>query len=42
MFDEFFNPPPSVVSLVPSGVARRPTHPTGSPMSASLEQDVPS
>nr|GEV45036.1 hypothetical protein [Tanacetum cinerariifolium] len=42
MFDEFFNPPPSVVSLVPAGVARRPTHPTGSPVSASLEQDVPS
>ncbi|GJS97682.1 retrovirus-related pol polyprotein from transposon TNT 1-94 [Tanacetum coccineum] len=29
MFDEFFNPPESVVSLVPTVVARRPTYPTG-------------
>ncbi|GKA71224.1 retrovirus-related pol polyprotein from transposon TNT 1-94 [Tanacetum coccineum] len=42
MFDEFFNPPPSVVSPVPVVVARRPTDPTGSPVSTSLEQDAPS
>ncbi|GJW91480.1 retrovirus-related pol polyprotein from transposon TNT 1-94 [Tanacetum coccineum] len=42
MFDEFFNPPPSVVSPVPVTVARRPTHPTGLPMSTSIEQDAPS
>ncbi|GKB07554.1 retrovirus-related pol polyprotein from transposon TNT 1-94, partial [Tanacetum coccineum] len=28
MFDEFFNPPPSVVSPVPVAAARRPTNPT--------------
>ncbi|GJX18235.1 retrovirus-related pol polyprotein from transposon TNT 1-94 [Tanacetum coccineum] len=42
MFDEFFNPPLSVVSLVPVTVARRPADPTGSPVSTSLEQDAPS
>ncbi|GJT91714.1 retrovirus-related pol polyprotein from transposon TNT 1-94 [Tanacetum coccineum] len=42
MFDEFFNPPLSVVSLVPAVVARIPVDPTGSPMSTSLEQDAPS
>ncbi|GJU53264.1 retrovirus-related pol polyprotein from transposon TNT 1-94 [Tanacetum coccineum] len=42
MFDEFFNPPPSIVSPVPVVVARRPADPTGSPVSTSLEQDAPS
>ncbi|GJZ22688.1 retrovirus-related pol polyprotein from transposon TNT 1-94 [Tanacetum coccineum] len=42
MFDEFFNPPPSFVSLVPAAVARRPANPTGSPVSTSLKQDAPS
>ncbi|GKB29700.1 retrovirus-related pol polyprotein from transposon TNT 1-94 [Tanacetum coccineum] len=37
MFDEFFNPLPSVVSQVPTTVARRPADPTGSPVSTSLE-----
>ncbi|GJR23869.1 retrovirus-related pol polyprotein from transposon TNT 1-94 [Tanacetum coccineum] len=42
MFDEFFNPPPSVVSPVPVAAARRPADPTGSPVSTSLKQDAPS
>ncbi|GKC62433.1 retrovirus-related pol polyprotein from transposon TNT 1-94 [Tanacetum coccineum] len=41
-FDEFFNPPPSVVSLVPVAVARTPIDPTGSPVLTSLEQDATS
>ncbi|GKG59154.1 hypothetical protein Tco_0602863, partial [Tanacetum coccineum] len=32
MFDEFLNPPPSVVSLVFAVAARRPSDPTGSPV----------
>ncbi|GJV18540.1 hypothetical protein Tco_1367560 [Tanacetum coccineum] len=42
MFDEFFNPPPSVVSPVPADTARRPADPTCSPVSTSLEHDAPS
>ncbi|GKE51994.1 hypothetical protein Tco_1487150, partial [Tanacetum coccineum] len=42
MFDEFFNPPPSVVSLVPAGVARRHVDLTSSPVSTSIKQDAPS
>ncbi|GJS63120.1 retrovirus-related pol polyprotein from transposon TNT 1-94 [Tanacetum coccineum] len=42
MFDEFFNPPPSVVSSVPATVAQRPTDPTSSPVSTLIEQDSPS
>nr|GEZ61074.1 retrovirus-related Pol polyprotein from transposon TNT 1-94 [Tanacetum cinerariifolium]GEZ61080.1 retrovirus-related Pol polyprotein from transposon TNT 1-94 [Tanacetum cinerariifolium] len=42
MFDEFFNPSPSVVSLVPVAAARRPIDPTGSFVSTSLEQGTPS
>ncbi|GJZ40219.1 retrovirus-related pol polyprotein from transposon TNT 1-94 [Tanacetum coccineum] len=42
MFDEFFNPPPSVVSMVPTAIAQRAADPTGSPVSTSLEQDAPS
>ncbi|GJW04549.1 retrovirus-related pol polyprotein from transposon TNT 1-94 [Tanacetum coccineum] len=32
MFDEFFNPPSSVVSPVPAATTRRPADPTGSPV----------
>ncbi|GJU01656.1 retrovirus-related pol polyprotein from transposon TNT 1-94 [Tanacetum coccineum] len=42
MFDEFFNPPSSVVSPVPTTVARRHADLTGSPVLNSLEQDKPS
>ncbi|GJV54056.1 retrovirus-related pol polyprotein from transposon TNT 1-94 [Tanacetum coccineum] len=42
MFDEFFNPPPSVVSSVSAVVARRPTDPTGSPVSTYIKQYAPS
>ncbi|GKB73098.1 hypothetical protein Tco_0934510 [Tanacetum coccineum] len=42
MFDEFFNPPPSFVSLVPVAATLRPVDPTGSPMSTSIDQDAPS
>ncbi|GKA50399.1 retrovirus-related pol polyprotein from transposon TNT 1-94 [Tanacetum coccineum] len=42
MFDEFLNPPPSVVSQVLPAIAQRPADPTGSPVSTSLEQDAPS
>ncbi|GJT33319.1 hypothetical protein Tco_0923738 [Tanacetum coccineum] len=42
MFDEFFNPPPSVGSLVPVAAAQRTADLTGSPVSTSLEQDAPS
>nr|GEW24706.1 retrovirus-related Pol polyprotein from transposon TNT 1-94 [Tanacetum cinerariifolium] len=42
MFDEFFNPPLSVVSLVPVNVAPRPVDLTGSPVSTLINQDAPS
>nr|GEX54842.1 integrase, catalytic region, zinc finger, CCHC-type, peptidase aspartic, catalytic [Tanacetum cinerariifolium] len=42
MFNEFFNPPPSVVSLVLVAAAPRPIDPTGSPVSTLIEQDAPS
>ncbi|GKD33433.1 retrovirus-related pol polyprotein from transposon TNT 1-94 [Tanacetum coccineum] len=42
MFDEFFNPTLSVVSLVLAAAARRPANLTGSHVSTSLEQDAPS
>ncbi|GKE02243.1 hypothetical protein Tco_1390226 [Tanacetum coccineum] len=42
MFNEYFNPPPSVVSLVPVAAALRPADPTGSPSSTSIDQDAPS
>ncbi|GKD63333.1 retrovirus-related pol polyprotein from transposon TNT 1-94, partial [Tanacetum coccineum] len=42
MFDEYFNPPPSVVSPVRIAIAPRPTDPTGSPLSTSIDQAVPS
>ncbi|GJT41944.1 hypothetical protein Tco_0941809 [Tanacetum coccineum] len=41
MFDEFFNPPPSVVSLVLVAATRIPDDPTGSPVSTPLKQDAP-
>nr|GEZ72436.1 retrovirus-related Pol polyprotein from transposon TNT 1-94 [Tanacetum cinerariifolium] len=42
MFDGYFNPPPSVVSLVPAAAALRPVDPTGSPSSNSIDQAAPS
>ncbi|GJU55644.1 retrovirus-related pol polyprotein from transposon TNT 1-94 [Tanacetum coccineum] len=42
MFDEYFNPPPSVASPVPSVVAPEPVDPTGTPSSTSIDQDAPS
>ncbi|GJY87094.1 hypothetical protein Tco_0501722 [Tanacetum coccineum] len=42
MFDEYFNPSPSVVSLVPVVAAPRPADPTGSPSSTSIDQVAPS
>nr|GEV14431.1 uncharacterized mitochondrial protein AtMg00810-like [Tanacetum cinerariifolium] len=41
MFDEFFNPPLSVVSPVHVAVAPRLTDPTGLPVSTSIDQDAP-
>ncbi|GJX70487.1 hypothetical protein Tco_0307658 [Tanacetum coccineum] len=38
MFDEYFNPPPSVVSPVHVDAAPRPANPTGSPLSTSIDQ----
>nr|GFB84026.1 Gag-Pol polyprotein [Tanacetum cinerariifolium] len=42
MFDEYFNPSPSVVSLVSTAAAPRPAEPTGSPSSTSIDQAAPS
>nr|GEW80558.1 retrovirus-related Pol polyprotein from transposon TNT 1-94 [Tanacetum cinerariifolium] len=42
MFDEYFNPPPSVVSLVCVVAAPRPADPTGLPSSTSINQVAPS
>nr|GEY43376.1 retrovirus-related Pol polyprotein from transposon TNT 1-94 [Tanacetum cinerariifolium] len=42
MFDEFLNPSPSVISIVPTVRARRPADPIGSPVSTSIDQDAPS
>ncbi|GJR47418.1 retrovirus-related pol polyprotein from transposon TNT 1-94 [Tanacetum coccineum] len=42
MFDEFFNPPLSVVSPVPVAPAPRPVDIIGSPVSTSINQDAPS
>ncbi|GKG51574.1 hypothetical protein Tco_0541958, partial [Tanacetum coccineum] len=41
MFDEYFNPPLSVVSLVPTAVAPRPADLTGSPSSTYIDQAAP-
>ncbi|GJR58497.1 retrovirus-related pol polyprotein from transposon TNT 1-94 [Tanacetum coccineum] len=40
MFDEHFNPPPSVVSPVPVATPR-PADPTSTPLSTFVEQDAP-
>nr|GEV77318.1 retrovirus-related Pol polyprotein from transposon TNT 1-94 [Tanacetum cinerariifolium] len=42
MFDEFFNPPSSVVSLVPVVAAPRPVDLSGLPASTSIDEDAPS
>ncbi|GKG26173.1 hypothetical protein Tco_0399319, partial [Tanacetum coccineum] len=42
MLDEYFNPPPSVVSLVPAATAPRPFDLIGSHSSTSIDQAVPS
>nr|GEX66946.1 retrovirus-related Pol polyprotein from transposon TNT 1-94 [Tanacetum cinerariifolium] len=38
MFDEYFNPLPSIVSLVPTSAAPKPANPTGSPSVTSTVQ----
>ncbi|GJW18665.1 hypothetical protein Tco_0026101 [Tanacetum coccineum] len=42
LFDEYFNPPPSVVTLVLAAAAPRPADPTGTPSSTIIDQDAPS
>nr|GEW90047.1 hypothetical protein [Tanacetum cinerariifolium] len=43
LFDEYFNPPPHVVSLISETVvASRVVDPAGSPLSTTIDQDVPS
>nr|GEV79510.1 hypothetical protein [Tanacetum cinerariifolium] len=43
LFDEYYNPPPRVVSLGPVAVAaQRVVDPAGSPLSTTIDQDVPS
>ncbi|GJR28451.1 hypothetical protein Tco_1104683 [Tanacetum coccineum] len=42
MFDEFFNPPQSVVSPAPTAVAQRLADPIGSPSLISNDQNAPS
>nr|GFB11582.1 integrase, catalytic region, zinc finger, CCHC-type, peptidase aspartic, catalytic [Tanacetum cinerariifolium] len=42
MFDEFFNPPSSVISPVPVAAAPRPIDPTGSPVLTLIDEDAPS
>ncbi|GKB47756.1 retrovirus-related pol polyprotein from transposon TNT 1-94 [Tanacetum coccineum] len=41
MFDKYFNPPQSVVSLVLAAAAPRPVNPIGKPLSISIKQDAP-
>nr|GEW85891.1 hypothetical protein [Tanacetum cinerariifolium] len=42
LFDEYFNPPPRAVSLVPAAVvAPRAVDPAGSPSSTTIDQDIP-
>ncbi|GJV96885.1 hypothetical protein Tco_1548462 [Tanacetum coccineum] len=41
MFDKYFNPPPSVVSLVRVAAPPRHVDPTGSPSSTSVDQAAP-
>nr|GEW97269.1 retrovirus-related Pol polyprotein from transposon TNT 1-94 [Tanacetum cinerariifolium] len=40
IFDEYFNPPLSVVSPVLAAAAPKPTYLTGTPLSTSIEQDA--
>ncbi|GJW82928.1 hypothetical protein Tco_0156073 [Tanacetum coccineum] len=42
MFDEYFNPPPSVASLVHAIIAPEPADSTGPPTSTTIDQDAPS
>ncbi|GKB34644.1 retrovirus-related pol polyprotein from transposon TNT 1-94 [Tanacetum coccineum] len=42
MFDEYFNPPPSVAYPVPTIVAPKPVDSTGPPSSTTIDQDAPS
>nr|GEW71758.1 integrase, catalytic region, zinc finger, CCHC-type, peptidase aspartic, catalytic [Tanacetum cinerariifolium] len=42
MFDEYFNPPLSLASLIPVVVALVPTDSSGSPSSCLVDQDTPS
>ncbi|GJR72533.1 retrovirus-related pol polyprotein from transposon TNT 1-94 [Tanacetum coccineum] len=42
MFNDYFNPPPSVVSLVPAVATPRPADPTDLPSSTSIDQVAPS
>ncbi|GJW81269.1 hypothetical protein Tco_0145244, partial [Tanacetum coccineum] len=42
MFDEYYNPPTSVVSLVPTTAAPRPADPTGSSSLTTIDQAAPS
>ncbi|GKG19924.1 hypothetical protein Tco_0377023 [Tanacetum coccineum] len=42
MFDEYFNPPTIVVSLVPVAGAPRAVDIADSPVSTSIDQDAPS
>ncbi|GJZ52508.1 retrotransposon protein, putative, ty1-copia subclass [Tanacetum coccineum] len=42
MFDEYFNPPPSVPSSVPAIVAPKHADSTGTPSSTTIDQDAPS
>ncbi|GJX60810.1 ribonuclease H-like domain-containing protein [Tanacetum coccineum] len=42
MFDEYFNPPPSVVSPIPAAAAPRPADLTSIPFSTTIDQDAPS
>ncbi|GJR19802.1 hypothetical protein Tco_0968329 [Tanacetum coccineum] len=42
MFDEYFNPPPSVASPVPTIVAPEPADSTCPPSSTTIDQDAPS
>nr|GEY40732.1 hypothetical protein [Tanacetum cinerariifolium] len=42
MFDEYFNPPPSVAYPVPAVVAPKPADLTGTPSSTIIYQDAPS
>ncbi|GKA87737.1 hypothetical protein Tco_0809501 [Tanacetum coccineum] len=42
MFDEYFDPPPSVASPVLAVVASEPADSTGTPSSTTIDQDAPS